>query len=258
MEVAAGVRRIGTRYINFYLVEDRGGLTLIDAGLPGYWKRLLVELRQMGSRLEAIEAILITHQHPDHVGVANRVQQATSAKVHAHSADAPVISGEQRSGPPNFAGQLGRPLVVRYLVHSILAGAARRVPVASVQTFVDGEVLDVPGRPRVIHMPGHTPGQCALWLESGRVLFSADALVTFDLLTGAPGPAVAPDFVNHDSAQALRSLAALEHVDAEVMLPGHGEPWRNGVEAAVRLARQKESARGVVSPAAAAAHSGRR
>ena len=257
MEVAAGVRRIGSRYINFYLVEDRGGLTLIDAGLPGYWKRLLVELQQMGRRLEAIEAILITHQHPDHLGVANRVQQATSATVHAHVADAPVMTGEEHSGPPNFAAHITQPLVVRYLIHSLLSGVTRRVPVASVETFVDGEVLDVPGRPRVIHMPGHTPGQCALLLESGRVVFSADALVTVDLLSGAPGPVLAPDFVNHDSAEALKSLAAIEHVGAEVMLPGHGEPWRNGVEEAVRLARQKASAGAVGSLAAVPARSGR-
>ena len=219
MEVADGVRRIGSRYTNFYLVEDRGGLTLIDAGLPGYWQRLVVELQHMGRRLEDIEAILITHHHPDHVGVAERVRQATPVKVYAHAGDAAFVSGARRAGPPNFLGQLKRPFIVRYLAHSVLAGAPRHVPVASLETFDDGEVLNVPGRPRVIHVPGHTAGQCALLLESRRVLFSADALVTMDLLTGEPGPAIAPDFVNDDSTQTLKSLTALEHIDAAVQPP---------------------------------------
>jgi len=247
MEVATGVRRIGSRYTNFYLVEDRGGLTLIDAGLPGYWNRLTVELEHMGRRLEDIAAILITHHHPDHTGVAERVRRGSSARVLAHADEAPFVSGSQQAGPPNFFGQLSHALVVRYLAHSILAGATRPVPVASVDTFKDGEVLDVPGRPRVIHMPGHTAGQCALALDSRKVLFSADALVTMDLLTGKPGPALAPDFVNDDSAEALQSLSAIEHLGAAVMLPGHGEPWFGGVGEAVRLARLHAGQAGVAA-----------
>jgi glyoxylase-like metal-dependent hydrolase (beta-lactamase superfamily II) len=134
-----------------------------------------------------------------------------------------------------------RPFVFRYLLHSLMAGAARHSPVASVDTFADGEVVDVPGRPRVIHVPGHTAGQCALLLESRAILFSADALVTCDLLTGKPGPAIPPDFVNSNSRQALESLSALEPIDARVMLPGHGEPWPHTVREAVALARRQAS-----------------
>lgn len=245
MEVTTGVWRIGSRYTNFYLIEDHGKLTLLDAGLPAYWKQLSLELLSMGRHVSDIDAVLITHYHPDHVGVAERVGRAAPARVYSHTADAPYISGERRSSPPNFLGQLWRPFVFRYLVHSLLAGAARHTPVARLETFADGEVLDVPGRPRVIHLPGHTPGQCALLLESRRVLFTADALVTYDALTGTPRPALMPDFVNHDSRQALDSLSAVEDIDADVMLPGHGEPWRWGVREAVRLARQGASAAGI-------------
>jgi len=242
MEVASGVRRLGSRYTNFYLIEDRGKLTLLDAGLPGYWPHLIAELESMGMGVGSIDAVLITHHHPDHVGVAERVRRAGSARVYAHASDSPLITGEQSSPPPNFFAQIWRPLVFRYFVHSVMAGAARRTPVAHLQTFADGEVLDVPGRPRVIHVPGHTSGQCALVLESRRVLFSADALVTIDLLNGRPGPNVPPDFVNDDSRQVVESLLAIEQVEADVVLPGHGKPWRSGVREAVRLARQRASA----------------
>jgi len=46
-----------------------------------------------------------------------------------------------------------------------------------------------------------------------------------------------PSGLNRDTPQALRSLAALDWVAADVLLPGHGEPWTEGVAEAVRLAR---------------------
>jgi glyoxylase-like metal-dependent hydrolase (beta-lactamase superfamily II) len=237
MEVAAGVRRLGTRFTNFYLIEDRGKLTLIDAGLSRYWDRLVRELVEMGRTVEDIDAILITHHHPDHVGFAERARVAAGARCYSHQAEAALISGERRAKRPDFARQLGRPFVIRYLLHSLFAGGARHAAVAGLQTFGDGEVLDVPGRPQVIHVPGHTAGQCALLLESRGVLFCADALATFDFLTGDPGPCLPPDFVNADSGAALASLAIIEGIKAELMLPGHGEPWRAGVAEAVQLAR---------------------
>src|SRR6516164_10830868 len=107
MEVVPGVRRLGSRYTNFYLIEDRGKLTMLDAGLPGYWEQLVLELKRSGRRLQDIDAVLITHHHPDHVGVAERVRQGAPARVYAHIADAPVISGRQRQRPPNYLAQLG-------------------------------------------------------------------------------------------------------------------------------------------------------
>ena len=46
-----------------------------------------------------------------------------------------------------------------------------------------------------------------------------------------------PRSFNLSSEQALESLRALDGIDAGVLLPGHGEPWRNGVAAAVDAAR---------------------
>ncbi|HEX2646470.1 MAG TPA: MBL fold metallo-hydrolase, partial [Candidatus Dormibacteraeota bacterium] len=125
MEVAPGVRRLGTRFTNFYLIEDRGKLTLIDAGLSGYWKRLVVELAEMGRRVEDIDAILITHHHPDHTGIAERVRRAARARCYSHQAEIAWISGERRAKPPNFASQFGHPFVVQYLLHSLFAGAMK-------------------------------------------------------------------------------------------------------------------------------------
>lgn len=241
MEVAEGVRRLGSRWINFYLLEEGGRLTLLDAGLPGYWKRLELELRSMGKRLEDIDAVLLTHMHPDHTGLAERVRRASRASVFVHPDDASVVTGEVHEERPAFLKQGWRPFLYRYIAHAISHGVTRGTPVAKLSMFADGEVLDVPGRPRVIHAPGHTPGSCALLLEKRSILFTGDAVVTMDLLAGVPRPALPPDFVNHDAQRAIESARALQGVAAEIMLPGHGDPWTGGVREAVRLAMQDAS-----------------
>lgn len=237
MEVGAGVRRFGSRYINCYLIEDGGRLTLLDAGLPGFWPHLLRELDAMGRRLEDIDAVLVTHSHPDHFGFAEQVRSAAGAKVYAHPLEIPFLTGKREGKPPPFFRQGFRPFLYRYLIHAMRNGVTKRVPIAAVNEFADGEIVQVPGSPRVVHAPGHTAGHCALHMKDRDILLSGDALCTFEMLTGQQRPSIPPDFVNQNSALALESLARLENLEAATVLPGHGEPWKSGVKQAVELAR---------------------
>jgi glyoxylase-like metal-dependent hydrolase (beta-lactamase superfamily II) len=237
MEIQAGVRRFGSRYINLYLIEEGGRVTLLDAGLPGYWRALLSELDAIGRDLEDIDAILLTHSHADHQGIAERVRNATGATAYAHPLEIPALTGKAEGGMPPFFKQGFRPFIYRFVAHGLRNGVARRLPVAGLTEFADGEVVDVPGKPRVVHVPGHTPGSCALHLEGRDILFTGDALSTIDLLTGRAGPALPPDFINESSAEALESLTRLEGLRAQTVLTGHGEPWTGGIRSAVEIAR---------------------
>jgi glyoxylase-like metal-dependent hydrolase (beta-lactamase superfamily II) len=96
--------------------------------------------------------------------------------------------------------------------------------------------LDVPGNPRVILTPGHTPGSAALHFPSLNALFVGDAFATYAVTTGARGPQVAP--FTADATQAVPSLARLEGISADLVLPGHGDSWTNGLQEAVRQVRQ--------------------
>ena len=69
------------------------------------------------------------------------------------------------------------------------------------------------------------------------MLCTGDSLVTHDPFTGRDGPRVMPSVANVDTAQAIRSLDHLTLARAEVVLPGHGNPWKQGVEAAVASAK---------------------
>jgi len=111
------------------------------------------------------------------------------------------------------------------------------IPIAEVSAFGDGEQIDVPGRPRAVHAPGHTPGSAALLFEDRGVLVTGDVLATENALTGRIGPQIMPSGLNEDTDQAMASLDALLAIEADLLLPGHGDPWTEGVAEAVRLAK---------------------
>ena len=72
-------------------------LTVLDAGLPGHWRGFSLALSRLGYTPADIDAVLITHHHPDHRGNAERLR-SSGARVLAHAADAPYVRGERRLG----------------------------------------------------------------------------------------------------------------------------------------------------------------
>jgi glyoxylase-like metal-dependent hydrolase (beta-lactamase superfamily II) len=236
-EVAPGIHRLGG-VANFYLVEQPSGLTLVDAGTPGDWQLFLRTLNTLGRRLDDLDAVVLTHAHPDHVGFAERARREGPASVWVHNDDAAVAQGAKPGKmDAGLAKYLARTEFYRTMISLSRRKGTKIIPVVEVSTFAGDEVLDVPGKPRAVHIPGHTPGNAVLLLESRRVLLTGDTLVTHNPLTGRTGPQVMPSGLNRDTLQALDSLSALEHLIAEIILPGHGEPWHGSISQAVQLAR---------------------
>jgi glyoxylase-like metal-dependent hydrolase (beta-lactamase superfamily II) len=131
--------------------------------------------------------------------------------------------------------------LLRFLVWAMRAGAIRIQAIAEVSSFGDGATLDVPGTPRVMLVPGHTPGSAVLAFPGHDALFVGDALATYAVTTGQMGPQIAP--FTADRAAALASLDRLAGIEAGLVLPGHGQPWTGGVAEAIRIARSREPAR---------------
>ena len=65
------------------------------------------------------------------------------------------------------------------------------------------------------------------------MLFAGDALCTWNPVTGKRGHSGFPSAMNVSNVQALESLGLIETLDAQVVLPGHGEPYRGSPAAAV-------------------------
>jgi glyoxylase-like metal-dependent hydrolase (beta-lactamase superfamily II) len=238
MQVKEGVHRLTQGVVNFYLIEEGGKLLLVDAGAPGDWNLLVRAVADLGRGLDDLEAVLLTHAHPDHIGTAERARTTAGARVWVHEADAAMATGGRRTkADGTIRSYLLRGEFYRTLFSLARRGATRIVPVHEVDTFADGETLDLPGRPRAVHAPGHSPGSAALLLEGRRVLLTGDVLATRNPLTGRLGPQIMPSGLNSDTPQALRSLAALDGIPADMLLPGHGEPWTGSAAEAVRLAK---------------------
>jgi glyoxylase-like metal-dependent hydrolase (beta-lactamase superfamily II) len=237
MEVAPGIVRIGRNSINFYLIEDRGKIAVIDSGFPKMWDLLTAALSARGRSLADIDAVLLTHAHQDHYGGAERLRREANARVLIHPSDADVAGGRKRPRIPNIVPYLFNRTAVRYFAACAREGAMRVPAVKELAMFGDGEVLDVPGRPRVVFTPGHSPGHCSLLLEDRDVLFAGDALITVNPVRTGVGPTLGERMFSEDYDTAYASLDVLEPLRASVILPGHGDPWHGSVADAVKIAR---------------------
>jgi glyoxylase-like metal-dependent hydrolase (beta-lactamase superfamily II) len=227
--------------VNWYLVEDGNRLTAVDAGLPGFGKALQSDLSLLGHSLDDLEALVLTHSDGDHIGLASTLRNA-GARVLINANDEDTLrKPRQKSGdarPINVVAQLWRPPFLKLIVHLVMFGGLQLKGLEGAETFASSENLDVPGAPRVIPTPGHTPGHCGLYFESKGVLFVGDALCTRNPITGRVGAQVMPKALNVSTDQCFDSLDAIEQVPAQVLLPGHGDPWRQGSAAAVESARR--------------------
>jgi glyoxylase-like metal-dependent hydrolase (beta-lactamase superfamily II) len=239
MEVADGVQLLTQGVTNFYLIEDAGKFTLVDAGTPKDWDFFIRSLATIEhSQLHNLEAVLLTHAHPDHTGFAERARTEAGARVWVHEADAESArTGKVGTKDGKIPPYLLKAEFYRTFFSLGRRGAAKMIPIKEVSSFADGETIGIPGRPRAVLAPGHTPGSAALLLEDRRVLFSGDVLATRNPLTGRLGPQIMPSALNEDTAEALRSLDALRGVTADVLLPGHGDPYRDGMPAAIAAAK---------------------
>ena len=235
-EIVPGVFRVGTTFLGCYAVDDAGAYTFIDVGLPGYWRQITGFLASRNAPLSAVKAVVLTHHHPDHMGNAERLRTQAGATVFVHHDDLAAATRKGKGNAPKFP--LWKPPVLHLVLHMLRNGVAGEAPVAEASSFADEEVLDVPGRPRVIHAPGHTAGNVALSLEDRGVLFVGDTLATMGLVSGESGPQLLPRFMNDDHELALASLHKIELVKAGWVLPAHGLPWEGTPQQAVDLARQ--------------------
>jgi glyoxylase-like metal-dependent hydrolase (beta-lactamase superfamily II) len=235
MKLGPHLHRLGNDLVACYLVDTDEGITLVDAGLPGHWHDLQRELQALGRSVDDIRGLVLTHGDSDHLGFAERLRSAHGVPVFVHAADAArARTGEKpkvSTGPMRLGPTLG------FFAYSLRKNGLRTPHVGEVTEIADGDVLDLPGSPVIVGMPGHSPGSVAVHVPVADAVFVGDALTTRHVLTGRRGPQPAP--FTDDPAEALTSLDRIAGLPASWVLPGHGTPWHAApaeVAAAVRSA----------------------
>lgn len=235
MELSPHLRRIGNDTVAAYLVTTNEGITVVDAGLPGHWADLLAELEALSRSLEEVRGVVLTHGDSDHIGFAERLRREHGVPVFVHTDDADRAKGGDK--PKTAMGPV-RPLALAgFAAYGIRKRAWRTEPLTEVVEVHDGQKLDLPGEPRVISVPGHSPGSIAVHVPLADAVMVGDALTTKHVLTGRRGLQPAP--FTDEPQLALDSLGRLASLDASWVLPGHGTTWRGdleSVEAEVRRA----------------------
>lgn len=198
----------------FLLLDQR--VTVVDAGPPGSESRILGALRRLGRAADAVEQVLITHYHVDHVGGLAGLLRHVPARVGVHAVEAPFVRGERPVPVP-----IRLPLLTRSL------SPVRRMlcpPPARVDTLLQhGDELPVLGGLRVVHTPGHTPGHIALHLPQRGLLIAGDALQ----VRGAHRITPPHRLFTEDRPRALRSVELLAGIDFDVLALSHFPPQRD-------------------------------
>ena len=240
-EVAAGIWKITLpipfplKTVNVYALVGKDGWTLVDAGMgtPDAREAFAAGLQKAGLALADLRAIVLTHHHPDHIGLSGELQEQTGARIYMHPIDERSVRiiwegtmPRRFSSVSSFFKQHGLENTELWYTRTDPQAmrAILRVPPHEAFTLVeDGMSVELVGEHyQVIWVPGHADGQIVLFRERDGMFFAADHVL----------PRITPNiglYSTHDRPNPLGdyldSLRKVEHLPASLVLPGHGEPF---------------------------------
>lgn len=229
-------------HINLWLLEDTDGWTLVDTGLAndatrGIWLRIFAD----GFRGRPVVRVLVTHFHPDHMGLAGWLTDQWRAPMwatHGEWATARMLSLDQTAALRDaHAAFYRRADFPREILDDLAAlgnvyATRANPPPATMHRLREGDRVSIGGREwRVIVGTGHSPEHACLYCEEAGVLISGDQV----LPKITPIIGVWPTEPEGDPLRLyLDSLRQFADLPEDVtVLPSHGLPFL-GLAARIR------------------------
>jgi glyoxylase-like metal-dependent hydrolase (beta-lactamase superfamily II) len=225
--------------VNCYLIDD-DPLTLVDTGPNSGTSLTELEamLAEHGRRIEDLERIVLTHQHIDHIGLAQIIAERSGAEVVALEALAPWLARyrSEMDADDEFAAELMRSNGVPHDIGIALRAVTAQFrawgsSVEVTRTVSEGDVLEFAARAwRVHHRPGHSPSDTIFHDEASGELLGGDHLIkhiSSNPLISRPlgGDDGAPPAPRPQALVAyLASMRATREMDLKIVYSGHGEP----------------------------------
>lgn len=161
-KIPLGPGRTVDRFVYCFLIYGES-VCLIDSGVAGSEKLIFDYLASTGRSPKEIDILILTHSHPDHIGAAAAIKEATGCTVVAHKAEIGWIEDitlQERERPvPGFAALVWDPVSVDH-------------PIEDGDVIKLGDGLEV----IVLHTPGHSKGSLSLYVPDDAALICGDAV----------------------------------------------------------------------------------
>jgi len=235
---------------NIYFIKSTQGNLLIDAGWNSEksFQSLQDQMKEAGGAWEDLRYLALTHAHPDHSGLLDRVAEIAQPELILHALELELLTranGDAKMVAKEMAGWLhsnGLPLPTQADPGFRMANFMGYTPGKLKERVVNGgERLRLGDFDfELVWTPGHAPGHLCLFEHSRGLLFAGDHILLFTTpniskVNQIDGAASSPLNEYHSS---LRKVAELP---AKLVLPAHGPAFTQLKERAVEIEAHHKS-----------------